>query len=216
MKGKKLKISKQVRVYNFYIKPVLTYNSSAGAVNKNIEAKIDAFHRKKLKRVISIYYPNRISNKELYKKTNSIPLSVEIAGARWRMLGHILRRPDTPSFQAMKQYYATSNKKKYLGRPLTTLSQTLKEDIKLIPKNETRKLKRFRNHFSSCPTEMFLEKNCEESYPRETQSTIRLEQLDGDIIIIIFQTLYMLNTNKKNVCTKCVHARKETVYIFFN
>ena len=131
---KKLKISKKVRVYNSYVKPVLTYNSSAWAVNKNIEAKIDAFHRKQLKRVIDIYYPNRISNKELYKKTNSIPLSVEIAGARWRMLGHILRRPDTPAFQAMKQYYATSNKKKYLGRPLTTLPQTLKEDVKFIPK----------------------------------------------------------------------------------
>ena len=68
MKGKKLKISKKVRVYNSYVKPVLTYNSSAWAVNKNIEAKIDAFHRKQPKRVIGIYYPNRISNKELYKK----------------------------------------------------------------------------------------------------------------------------------------------------
>ena len=68
MKGKKLKISKKVRVYNSYVKPVLIYNSSAWAVNKNIEAKIDAFYPKQLKRVISIYYPNRISNKELYKK----------------------------------------------------------------------------------------------------------------------------------------------------
>ena len=57
-----------------------------------------------------------------------------IAGARWRMLGHILRKPDTPAFQAMKQYYATSNKKKFLGRPLTTLPQTLKEHVKFIPK----------------------------------------------------------------------------------
>ena len=29
-----------------------------------------------------------------------------------------------------------------------------------------------------------MEKKCEKSYPRETQSTIRLEQLDGYIIII--------------------------------
>ena len=61
----------------------------------------------------------------------------------------------------------------------------IKSRCQIYPKNEIRKLRRFRNHFSSCPTEMFLEKNCEESYPRETQSTIRLEQLDGDIIIII-------------------------------
>ena len=71
---------KKVRVHNSYFKTVLTYSSSVRAVNKNIEAKIDAFHRKQLKRVIGIYYPLRISNKELYKKTNRIPLSVEIAG----------------------------------------------------------------------------------------------------------------------------------------
>ena len=122
-------------------------DSSAWAVNKNTEAKIDAFHRKQLKRVIGIYYPNRISNKELYKKTNSIPLSVEIAGARWRMLGHILRRPDTPAFQAMKQYYATSNKKKFPGRPLNTIPQTLKEDVKLIPKMKLENSKDFKTIF---------------------------------------------------------------------
>ena len=180
---KKLKISKKVRVYNSYVKPVLTYNSSAWAVNKNIEAKLDAFHRKQLKRVIGIFYPNRISNKEIYKKTNSILLSVEIAGARWRMLGHILRKPDTPAFQAMKQYYATSNKKKFLGRPLTTLPQTLK-DVKFIPKMKLENSEDFETIFLLAQ-QKFLEKNCEESYPRETQSTIRLEQLDGDIIINI-------------------------------
>ena len=31
---------------------------------------------------------------------------------------------------------------------------------------------------------MFLEKNCEESYPRKTQSTKRVEQLDGNVIIV--------------------------------
>ena len=179
----KLKISKKVRVYNSYVKPVLIYNSSAGAVNKNIEAKIDAFHRKQLERVIGIYYPNRISNKELYKKTNSIPLLVEIAGARWRILGHILRRPDTPAFQAMKQYYATSNKKKFLGRPLTTLPQKLK-DVKFIPKMKLENSEDFETIF------LLAQQKCSwrrivKSYPRETQSTIRLEQLDGDIIIII-------------------------------
>ena len=57
-------------MYNTYVKPVLTYNSSAWAVNKNIEAKIDASQRKQLKRVTGIYYPHRISNKELYKYGN--------------------------------------------------------------------------------------------------------------------------------------------------
>ena len=34
MKEKKLKISKKVRVYNCYVKPVLTYNSSMGSQQK--------------------------------------------------------------------------------------------------------------------------------------------------------------------------------------
>ena len=45
----------------------------AWAVNKNIEAKVDALHRKQLKSVIGIYYHNRINNKELYKKRIAYP-----------------------------------------------------------------------------------------------------------------------------------------------
>ena len=75
---RKLKKSKKVRVYNFYVKPVLTYNFSAWAIKKSIEAKIDAFHRKQLKRVIGIHYPNRISNKELYKKRIAYPFQLKL------------------------------------------------------------------------------------------------------------------------------------------
>ena len=49
-------------------------------------------------------------------------------------VGTYLKIPDTPAFQAMKQYYAASNEKKFTDRPLTTLPQTLKEDVKLSPK----------------------------------------------------------------------------------
>ena len=186
-------------MYNSYVKPVFTYNSSAWAGNKNVEAKIDVFHRKQLTRLMVIYYPSRISDKELYKRTNSIPLSVEIAGARWRILGHFLRRPDRPAFQTMKRYYATSNKKKFSGRPLTTLPQTLKEDVKFIPKMKLENSEDFETIF------LLAQQKCSwrrivKSYPGETQSTIRLEQLDGDIIIIYKKgENYELIISNKNI-----------------
>ena len=54
---------------------------------------------------------------------------------------------------------------------------------------------------------MFLEKNCEESYPRETQLTIRLEQLDGGIITII-----ITNGNIEQKREKFYKSRKEYLY----
>ncbi|KAK2171512.1 hypothetical protein NP493_1055g00002 [Ridgeia piscesae] len=45
-------------------------------------AKIDGFHNRCLRKICQIFWPNKISNMDLYKKSN-----------RLRWLGHVLRMP---------------------------------------------------------------------------------------------------------------------------
>lgn len=134
LKGKKIRIHMKIRIYNAYVKPVLLYNAGTWATNKQQEEKLDAFHRKQLKRVLNIYYPNRISNKELYKRTGSRPISVDISKARMKMLGHILRMKKTPAYKAMEAYFnhlEAEDSKKFAGRPRTNIYVTIKKDLKL-------------------------------------------------------------------------------------
>ena len=97
--------------------------------------KLDAFHRKQLRKVLNIYYPTKISNKTLYKKCNEKPLSTHILESRWRLFGHILRRnEEIPANKAMELYFHRTEKR-FRGRPTTTLPVIINKDLSQIQDN---------------------------------------------------------------------------------
>jgi hypothetical protein len=96
-----------------------------------MQTELDAFHRHQLRKVIGIKYPRIISNESLYKRCNTQALSHTIRGARWRMLGHVLRMDDQiPAKHAMKHYF-DSTSSKYRGKPRTTLQSVLDQDLQV-------------------------------------------------------------------------------------
>ena len=113
----------------------MLYNCATWALTKTEENKLDAFHRKHLRRVLGIHYPTKISNKSLYKKCKETPISTQILETRWRLFGHILRRnPEIPANKAMT-FYFSGNTKRSRGRPTTTLPVTINNDLKKLHDN---------------------------------------------------------------------------------
>ena len=45
-------------------------------------------------RVVRIWWPRKISNKELWRQTGQCPIEQEIRQRAWGWIGHTLRRPD--------------------------------------------------------------------------------------------------------------------------
>ncbi|CAH8646314.1 unnamed protein product [Heterobilharzia americana] len=43
--------------------------------------------------ILKIRWPERISNKELWERTNQEPITQQICRRKWRWIGHALRRP---------------------------------------------------------------------------------------------------------------------------
>ena len=82
-KNNKMSLPKRLRLYNAYVMPVLTYNSSTWALSDTEEDAIDSFRRRQLRIVIGVRYPRKIPSKELYKQTNTIELK------------HIIRKNST-------------------------------------------------------------------------------------------------------------------------
>lgn len=121
----------RVRLYKAFVLPALTYNIGTQGMTSTLNDKIDAFHRRQLHYVLGIFYPETISNAELYKRTGSVPLSEVARESRWKLFGHILRRPEIPAFQAMTAYFqvAQTDVKKRRGRPRSCLAETLKQDL---------------------------------------------------------------------------------------
>ena len=99
---------------------------------KNIISKIEIAHSKHLRSILNIKWPKTISNKKLYKLTNSEPLSNRINCARWRVFGHILRSDEcTPASLALIFAVESMNSiKGRLGRHRINLFKLLKNDLK--------------------------------------------------------------------------------------
>ena len=66
----------KIKLYQALVKSILTYNCGTWALALTELNKLDAFHRKQLRKVLNIYYPTKISNKKLYKKCNKKTLSL--------------------------------------------------------------------------------------------------------------------------------------------
>ena len=63
-------------------------------------------------------------------------LSLEALQNKWRLFGHVLQsHPETPAQKAMNYYFEKSHSKKFCGRPINTLPNTLHNDIIMLKKH---------------------------------------------------------------------------------
>ena len=123
-------VRRRIRIYNAYVLPILTYNMSTWALTKSDECELDAFHRRQLRIVLAVRWPEHISNEYLYQRTGSKPVSEDMFLARWGMLGHTLRMADEiPAKRTMLAYFThTSAAARYAGRPRITLAKKINLD----------------------------------------------------------------------------------------
>ena len=89
---------------------------------------INAFQRRQVRYALSIYWPKKISNENLYKRSGVEPWSITILRRRLVWLGHLLRLPtETPARLALIE--AVKKVKKPRGKPKTTWLSTVKKDL---------------------------------------------------------------------------------------
>ena len=77
-KSKKYTIKTKMTLYNSIVKSILLYALECWRVVKGDMAKIDAFHNGCLRKICGIFWPNKISNVELPKKTGCNSAVLEI------------------------------------------------------------------------------------------------------------------------------------------
>ena len=140
LKNKKVsKTEKKMKLYNAMVKSVLMYNSCTWGLTKEDEKNLDSFHRKQLRIVLGVFYPNRIRCEKLYKVTKSRPITIDITRARWKMFGHVLRMNEkTPARKAMKYFFQDpQGTPKFRGRKRATIVTTLNRDIERTQQHNT-------------------------------------------------------------------------------
>jgi hypothetical protein len=80
---------------------------------------------------MNIFYPKKITNSELYRKTKQRTITLDIVHSRWKLFGHILRQhPDTITNVVMDQYFTKLTPRHHTsGKLPTSLPVQLHLDI---------------------------------------------------------------------------------------
>lgn len=84
--------STKIRIFKSNIMPVLLYGCETWKTSKQITHRLQVFVNKCLRRILRIFWPNKISNEALWERTNTRPIDQEIKIRKWRWIGHTLRR----------------------------------------------------------------------------------------------------------------------------
>ncbi len=117
----------KIRIYNSNVKSILMYGSECWRENVQNFKKLDAFHNTCLRRICRIYWPERISNKNLHKRTNSEAMSLQIKKKRLSWLGHVLRMNNRRLTKQTFKWIPEGQRKR--GKPKGTWRRTIEADL---------------------------------------------------------------------------------------
>ncbi|XP_071141986.1 uncharacterized protein [Mytilus edulis] len=90
--------------------------------------RLSSFHNTCLRRIMKIYWPNKITNEDLHKKTKSQDIETTLLQKRWRWLGHVLRKPQGDMTNVALRWTPEGKRKR--GRPKTTWRRTIETEMK--------------------------------------------------------------------------------------
>ena len=117
---RKRKISEglRLRLYNAFIVPVLTCSMGTWGLTPTEWARFDLFHRRQLRQVIGIRYPEKISsNTLLCERCECGPMSTSAIKARCGLFGHVMRMAhETPAQMAIYEYITPTATAGWQGR----------------------------------------------------------------------------------------------------
>ena len=126
-RSKQLRLKTTIHIYNSNVKSVLLYGSEYWRVIQSDMKHLDAFDNRCLRRICGVYWPNVISNKDLFKVMKTRCLTDDIKCRRMRWLGHVFRmEPDCTAKIALRW---TPPGKRKPGRPRTTWRRTITTEL---------------------------------------------------------------------------------------
>jgi hypothetical protein len=127
-KSNKYSLELKLKIYNSNVKSILLYGSETWRYVQLDFNKLNVFHTKNLRRICRIFWPNTISNNELFALTKSMSIEDEIKMKRWRWLGHVIRMGTLRS-PKVALHWKPENGRRTRGRPKKTWRKTILEDL---------------------------------------------------------------------------------------
>ena len=116
--SKRISLRLKLKIFNSNVKSVLLYACETWKVTKSLTQKLQVFVNKCLRVICGIFYPEIISNSDLYMKTKQELIANEIGKRKWGWIGHTLRK-DPADITRQAMFWSPPGARKP-GRPSAT------------------------------------------------------------------------------------------------
>ena len=117
------------RVY--FVRPILLYGSETWKTTKSLQSKLQAFVNKCLRYILKIWWPNKITNEELWRKTNQEDITSTIRRRKWNWIDHTLRKDSATNITRQALDYNPQGKRKR-GRPKKNRRRSTLKDLETV------------------------------------------------------------------------------------
>ena len=117
----------KIRIFNDCVKSILLYGCETWFVTKDIQHKMQTFVNRCLRYILRIWWPNIISNKDLWKVTRQEDINVEIRKRNFRWLCHTLRKEDGEIPKSVLLWNLQGNRKR--GRPRNSCRRSVNKEV---------------------------------------------------------------------------------------
>ena len=128
-KSKKISLKTKIKVYSSNVKTVLLYGSECWRVITTEMNKLNSFHNDCLRKICRIFWPNKISNADLYTKTKEKDIESQITTRRLRWLGHVLRMNKVRHPNKCLRWEPPGGKRS-IGQPRTTWRRSVEKELR--------------------------------------------------------------------------------------
>ena len=126
-----LSTNTKIRIFNTNVKSVLLNGFETWKNTKSLQSKLQVFVNKCPRYILKIWWPNKITNEELWRKTNQEDITSTIRRRKWNWIGHTLRKDSATNITRQALDYNPQGKRKR-GRPKNNWRRSTLKDLETV------------------------------------------------------------------------------------
>ena len=131
-RSRALRTGTKIKIFNSNVKSVLLYGSETWRETVASISTLQTFVNRCLRNILGIRWPEKISNKDLWKRTNQNAIEIQIRSRKWKWIGHTLRKNNTNVTKQAFDWKPQGHRKR--GRPKNTWRRGLAAELQKINK----------------------------------------------------------------------------------
>ena len=116
----------KLRIYNTNVKSILLYAGETWRITKALTHKVQTSVNRCLRAILHIKWQDKITNKEIWRRTRQAQAEAQIKRRKWDWLSHTLRKPTSSVVRHALKWNPRGKRKR--GRPRSTWRRSVETE----------------------------------------------------------------------------------------